>query len=183
MTMTMKNTKNEIMNELKNYNLKFNEKMTKQQLFDLLQFQQNAIKNVTQIVEQNLLLNEMHNSLIDEKLNHFNELIEINENCENSQNDENCENLFDNIKNEYCQFLNEQNAIFKYENEIFHINANKKQIFIKLIEIDENIHYHVFTILNNKFSNDMQKNKLFARNILTLKSLKACKSYTISNMK
>lgn len=86
----------------------------------------------------------------------------------------------------YIDFLNELNAKYTIQqtddNEYnFVIIANKKHIFIKINNITN--HSNVFTVLNKYMSNDLQQIKMHARNILTLKSLKATKSYTISNMK
>lgn len=178
--LTIENTKNEMIKFLQQNEISFNAKMKKNELFDLIEKFENSKNEI--VVNEIVLLNEMNETLTNEKFNHFDE-IAIIENIENENiENENVSN-FETIKNEYIEFLNNHNCIYNFDNDIFHVNANKKQIFVKLIENDNDIHFYVFTILNNKFSNDMKQNKLFARNILTLKSLKACKSYTISNIK
>lgn len=80
---------------------------------------------------------------------------------------------------EYQNFVNDNIATLKIE------TFNDTQIILycnkKIVKVEfdfENTHFHVKTILN-KFDND---NK-FARNILTLKSMKALKSYTICHSK
>jgi hypothetical protein len=167
MTMTMKNTKNEMIQFLqsKNVNANFN-KMTKLNLFTLCE-------KYVEINENEIALIENENK------------IAIVENVENIKNEnvenENIENDTLSMYDEYISFLYEQNAIFKIENDIIIVIANKKHIFVK-IDDDKNYSY-VFTILNKKMSNDLHECKKHARNILTLKSIRATKSYTISNMK
>lgn len=108
-----------------------------------------------------------------------------NEQSTNEQQQQNTANE-KTMHEQYIEFLNELNANYTVEqiddNEFnFIIIANKKHIFVKINNITN--HSNVFTVLNKYMSNDLQQIKMYARNILTLKSLKATKSYTLSNMK
>lgn len=166
MTKLIKFTKTQLIAMLKNVNIECDEKMTKTQLIELydnyiIECQKIQSKNSIAIIENNL------------------QIIENDEN-ENFENNEN-ENI-DNMTIQFANFLQfEIDCNYSIENDMFCIFANKKHIFIK-IDNEQNFAF-VFTILNKKMSNNMNENKLHARNILTLKSLKATKSFTICHMK
>jgi hypothetical protein len=69
----------------------------------------------------------------------------------------------------------------QFNENSFRVHGLKKTVFVQ-IDPEKN-HAYVFTILNKKLSDDQEANKRAARNILTLKSLKALKSYTITQTK
>lgn len=160
--MNVKMTKNELMNVLTNENIKFDKKMTKIQLIELY---------------------ENHKQFKKFEIVSTNQTIATIEKIENeSQNNENVnENFDENMTNEYIDFLNENELNYQFENNQFCVFANKKHIFVK-IDNDTNF-ANVFTILNKKYSNDINEIKLNARNILTLKSIRALKSYTNAQSK
>lgn len=166
--MNMKMTKTQMYDLFctKNLKLHFDEKMTKKQLIELYENLTKNVKNEKfEIVSKNETIQTIQNN--DENKNNF----------ENSKNDD------DDVISQYLTFLLQNNLQYKIDYEKFTIIviANKKHIFTK-IDIEKN-HFYVFTILNKKLSNDMNENKKNSRNILTLKSLRALKSYTLSNCK
>ena len=185
MTMTKieKMTKNDLMNELKKLNIEFNSKMTKNELIKLIEKNsknnieneiylqienaeneyENIIDNKYNVItiNQNEILNQMHESIVNEKFEHFEN---VNENFENEQKI----SMFDEINN-FCK--NIDNVIINYIDDItIHLIANKKHVLIKID--NENEHSFVYTIIKTK--NVDMKN---ARNILHLKSIRATKSY------
>lgn len=152
-------TKNEIIVKLTEMNVKFDKKLKKDELFELLQNCENS-KNEIVIVSQNELI--------------------VNENIEFENVSQN-ETIVENMSNNYIQFLNDNNLQFEQKNDNFIVICNKKHIFVN-IDNDMDI-CTVFTILNKKMTNNVNECLIHKRNILTLKSLKALKSYTISNSK
>lgn len=114
----------------------------------------------------------------------FNNLIQ-NPKTENIVKNEN-ENENDIVKqtfNDYIAFLFENELQYNVENNQIIVSAIKKHIFVEISQINEKLNIHVYTILNKKMTDDMNESKKHARNILNLKSIKALKSYTISNSK
>ena len=82
---------------------------------------------------------------------------------------------------EYVKFLNQNDLPFMEKNGKFIVNCSKKTVFVE-IDLEYDV-ASVYTILNKKITDDPKVNHMNRRNILNLKSLKALRSYTISNSK
>jgi hypothetical protein len=160
-------TKKQLCEKLQQLNIECSMKMKIDELRKLYENSQNSQKstNSIAIVSNNETIQTIQNNETND------------DNFENTQTNENVNEMLQN----YIEFLNENELIHKIQNNVINVNCVKKQIFVK-IDCEKN-YAHVFTILNKKLSNDMNENKKYARNILTLKSLRALKSYTMSNAK
>ena len=83
------------------------------------------------------------------------------------------------IEDEYETFLQELNIGYSYSGGTFIVDGPKKTVYVK-IDI-ENEHFMVFSVLNKFLEGNVfnaEAIRLHARNKLTLKSLKAAKSFT-----
>lgn len=165
MTLSMKNTKAEIIKALEEEGKVFSRNLKKEELLKLYKvrnFEEEPLKEEKfEIVPKTQTIQKIQT---EEKI---------------EEDKGNKENLT--MVEEYFDFLKLGGFNYKVDKDLIIIFANKKHIFVK-VDIEKNW-AHVFTILNKKISEDMKENKANARNILTLKSLKALKSYTLSNAK
>lgn len=112
----------------------------------------------------------------------FNNLIQKPQ-TENIATNENEDDIVQQTFNDYIAFLSENELQYNVENNLIVVSAIKKHIFVEISQINEKLNIHVYTILNKKMTDNMNESKKHARNILNLKSIKALKSYTISNSK
>lgn len=170
-----KMTKNELLDLAKNTGCIFNAKMKKSELIALLK------KNEDEVYAM------MNESITNEKLSHFegsSNSLAIIENevatiaIENAEIPHEEETKTNPMMTEYAEFLQNMYADYNYtiHDDSFLVQGPKKLVAVKFDEISG--HAFVYTILNTK-----PVSPEFARNILTLKSMKAVKSYTASNMK
>lgn len=156
--MNLKMNKEEMQEILRGSNLSFEEKMTKKELLAIWENSQNKeeiSENSLAIIETGISVKPLENEEIKE--DHKEEV--------------------QTLSFEYEEVLKELGAeYYTPEENVFLIQGPKKKIAV-LINNDLGNGF-VYTVLNKK-----EFKKENARNILTLKSLKALKSYTISNLK
>lgn len=156
--LTVKNTKAEIISELRGLGVKFDEKLTKAQLIEIYEI---ALKEKNEAEEKGLTVLNM----------------EITLNPLEKEEELKYEPLDDKLSSQYEAFLNEnQIEYYSPEEDVFLIQGPKKKICVKIDDL--NTRGFVYTVLNKK-----EFKRENARNILTLKSLKALRSYTFSNLK
>lgn len=149
---------------------------TKAQIIEILENAQKSEKTHEEEIDMKnevIVIEALNEDVIEENLNQV-AILTIEENPQNEENETIEEDV--NMLFEFAEFLKLQGAEYVIDNNVFLINGPKKKICVR-IDLDTNF-AHVFTVLNKK-----EFKKENARNILTLKSLKACKSYTISNLK
>lgn len=148
---------------------KLSTKMTKTEIFDA--YCANGLKLHFDEKLSKIKLIEKFNNLIQEQKS------------ENIVSDQDGDDIVKQTFNDYIAFLFENELQYNVENNQIIVSAIKKHIFVEIGQINGKLNIHVYTILNKKMTDNLNESKKHARNILNLKSIKALKSYTISNSK